>query len=88
MDDAKSSPEVPSDSKSSSNCVIVRGITKKKADEVVFPECHSTQGPRGARLTAVVHGSEPKLLKVSDEGAEPCRGHVSAAWNELDTQWY
>jgi hypothetical protein len=25
-----------------------------------------TQGPRGTRLTAVVHGSVPKLLTVSD----------------------
>jgi len=33
---------------------------------VVFPGHLDTQGPRGARLTANVHGSVPKQLKVSD----------------------
>jgi len=33
---------------------------------VVFPGHLDTQGPRGTRLTADVHGSVPKQLKVSD----------------------
>ena len=33
---------------------------------MVFPEHRSTQGPRGTRLTADVHGSVPKQLIVSD----------------------
>jgi hypothetical protein len=32
---------------------------------VVFPEHRGTQGPRGTRLTADVHGSVPKQLIVS-----------------------
>ena len=33
---------------------------------MVFPGHLDTQGPRGARLTADVHGSVPKQLKMSD----------------------
>jgi hypothetical protein len=33
---------------------------------VVFPEHRGTQGPRGTRLTADVHGSVPRQLIVSD----------------------
>ena len=32
----------------------------------MFPGHLDTQGPRGARLTADVHGSVPKQLKMSD----------------------
>jgi len=50
---------------------------------VVFPGYRGTQGPRGTRLTANVHESVPKQLKVSDA----VRSHARCVYRPPGMSW-
>jgi hypothetical protein len=67
--------------------VLARENKKEKPFEVVFPR-HQYSGTKGHKLTADVHGSEPKLLTVSDAVQSHAGCKCIGPWNELDTQWY